>query len=39
MVAVVPVLFEKTPILQALTEEKTRNDETENPNQLTLFDL
>lgn len=33
------VLFEKTPIFQALNEEKTQNADTETPNQMMLFDL
>jgi Transposase DDE domain len=32
-------LFEKTPIFQALTLEKTQTPEVTGPNQLTLFDL
>ena len=32
-------LFEKTPLIQALSTPKTRNPEKVNPNQLTLFDL
>jgi hypothetical protein len=33
------VLFEKTPIFQALSEQKTQESDIENPNQMTLFDL
>jgi len=33
------VLFEKTPIFQALSEERTQNPDTEIPNQMMLFDL
>src|SRR5262249_61943552 len=33
------VLFEKTPIFQALNEENTQSPEIECPNQMTLFDL
>ena len=33
------VLFEKTPILQALSEETTQTADPEQPNQKTLFDL
>ena len=32
-------LFEKTPIFQALSEEKPQESDTEDPNQMTLFDL
>jgi hypothetical protein len=32
-------LFEKTPILQALSEEKSQDPELRSPNQLNLFDL
>src|SRR5262249_51489451 len=32
-------LFEKTPIFQALSEQKTQRSDLENPNQMTLFDL
>jgi transposase len=32
-------LFEKTPILQALSEEKSQDSELQFPNQLNLFDL
>jgi hypothetical protein len=34
-----PTLFEKTPILQALSEEKSQDSELQFPNQLNLFDL
>jgi hypothetical protein len=32
-------LFEKTPIFQALSEQKTQDPEPTFPNQLNLFDL
>jgi Domain of unknown function (DUF4372)/Transposase DDE domain len=33
------VLFEKTPIFQALSEENAQSPDPEQPNQMTLFDL
>jgi hypothetical protein len=33
------LLFEKTPINQAFSEIRQQNVESENPKQLTLFDL
>ncbi|MBN9066041.1 MAG: IS4 family transposase, partial [Rhizobiales bacterium] len=32
-------LFEKTPIFQALSEQKSQNPDPASPNQLSLFDL
>jgi Domain of unknown function (DUF4372)/Transposase DDE domain len=33
------VLFEKTPIFQALSEHKTQSSNPDSPNQMTMFDL